>query len=156
MRTSSANQLAFDYEVAGPAEGAPAQVGISTSAASSGGHSKTAASPLLSDLRSYDPIYAVTARLAGRINAASIPKEEHQTLLRERQLLLDKDLGGTISRQEAHRLEYVRWSLDRIEDAKYGQNLEVLEDSVRQYERLLAELNSLSAHIQTLLPRNKS
>jgi hypothetical protein len=156
MRTSSANQLVFDYEVAGPGGARSAPLGISTSSESFAAENIAASSPLLRDFRRYDPIYAATARLAGRINAASIPPDEHRALLKERQQLLDKKLGGTISHRESNRLEYVRWSLDRIEDAKHGQSLEVLEDSVKRYERLLADLNALSAHIQTLLPSNQN
>ena len=72
------------------------------------------------DFGSRGEVYATTARLAGRLNAASISEEEHTALLEERQLLLDKVFDGTISRKEEIRLDYVRWSLDRIEDAKHG------------------------------------
>jgi len=41
--------------------------------------------------------------------------------------VLDKKFAEIITRKEENRLEYVRWSLDRIEDAKYGQSLELLE-----------------------------
>lgn len=68
---------------------------------------------------------AHAAKIAGRVNAAGVSQEEHENLLAERQGLLDKKMAGTITGQELNRLEYVRWSLDRIEDAKYGQALDV-------------------------------
>jgi len=46
-------------------------------------------------------------------------ESEQQQLLDERQTLLDKKFDGSITRQEANRLEYVRWTLDRIELARY-------------------------------------
>jgi hypothetical protein len=67
-------------------------------------------------------------------------------------MLLDKKLGETITRKEENRLEYVRWSLDRIEDAKYGHTLDALEDRVRSYEMLLSDIrnlqNQLDQHVQ--------
>jgi hypothetical protein len=88
-------------------------------------------------------VYADTARIAGRLNAASVSDDEHKTLLHERQLLLDKKLARTITREEENRLQYVRWSLDRIEDAKFGYVLDALESSVSQYEQFLKEVRAL-------------
>jgi hypothetical protein len=88
-------------------------------------------------------LYAATARLAGRVNAASVSDEEHNAWLAERQSLLDKKLAGTITRREANRLTYVRWSLDRIEDAKYGHTLDRLGGAVSDYERFATELSDL-------------
>jgi len=92
--------------------------------------------------------YAQTARIAGRINATSVSDEEHRALLSERQTLLDKKLEGTISREQSNRLEYVRWSLDRIEDAKHGQALDLLEGHVARYEHFLAEVETLAFDLQ--------
>lgn len=93
-------------------------------------------------------VYALAARIAGRINAASISEDEHQDLLRERQALLDKMFGeGPFTRKERNRLEYVRWSLDRIDDAKNGYILDAIESSVTQYEHLLHELRDFKSQI---------
>lgn len=56
--------------------------------------------------------------------------QEAIALLDERQALLDKKFDGTITKSELNRLEYVRWSLDRIEDARYGENLDALAKKV--------------------------
>ena len=82
----------------------------------------------------FSSIYAITARLAGQLNATKITLEEHETLLLERQKLLDKKFAGEITRRESNRLEYVRWSLDRIEDARHGEAIDALEDAVARYE----------------------
>jgi hypothetical protein len=96
----------------------------------------------------YSEVYAVTSRMAGRLNAAGVSEQEHNGLLQERQALLDKKLGGTISRRETNRLELVRWSLDRIEDARTGQALDVLEATISRYERLMSELQNLEQQLR--------
>lgn len=80
-------------------------------------------------------IYAITAKLAGRLNASKISDEEHDGFLRERQMLLDKTFEGNITRKELNRLEYVRWTLDRIEDARHGEALDILGMAVSRYEQ---------------------
>ncbi len=92
-------------------------------------------------------VRAQTARMAGRINAAGVSKDEHHALLRERQALLDKKLSDGISRRELNRLEYVRWSLDRIEDARHGQALDLLEGYVTKYEDFLSELRRFGSDL---------
>jgi len=79
-------------------------------------------------------IYAITAIRAGRLNATKITPEERESLLGERQRLLDKKLSGAITRRETNRLEYVRWSLDRIEDAEHGETLDAIELAISHYE----------------------
>jgi hypothetical protein len=74
---------------------------------------------------------------------------------RERESLLKKKFAGDITRKELHRLEYVRWSLDRVEDAKYGGVLEALDDAVTRYESILDELKMLGVQLEGHLPRKK-
>jgi hypothetical protein len=85
----------------------------------------------------------ISSRLAGRMNAAAISEEEVHELLAERKRLLDKKFAGTMTRMESHRLEFVRWSLDRIDDARHGPGLDRLEAFVRRYEILRDELAEL-------------
>jgi hypothetical protein len=141
MRSSSATQLALDYEAPaalragvtsiGPAAGAPPTV------------------------PKYDPVSAATSQIAGRMNAASVSDREREELLRERASLLNKKFAGQITRKESHRLEYVRWSLDRIEDAKHGYALEALDEAVTRYESILDELKKLGLQLEAQLPRKK-
>jgi len=95
------------------------------------------------NLPQFGKVYADGARRAGRINAAHISPEEHNVLLRERQALLDKMLAGTMTKKESNKLAYIRWSLDRIEDAKYGETLDQLESVVSEYEQLLSAIHAL-------------
>jgi hypothetical protein len=94
---------------------------------------------------------AATSRIAGRINAADISKSEFNALVREHQLLVDKALDGTITRREQNRLNYVRWSLDRIEDAKFGEGLDQLEKNIEQYERILRDVRILQDQLSGAL-----
>jgi hypothetical protein len=144
MRTSSsARQLELDYEVDPGVWPTPPP----TLDANASG------SLIVPNFGVNSRAYAATSRIAGRLNAASVPEEEHQSLLRERHALLDKKLAGTITRREENRLEYVRWSLDRIEDAKYGRTLDALEDRVRAYEQLLTDIQSLQTQLEQHIPK---
>ena len=146
MRYSSTAQIA---------EGGHDQISSAGAAVSASGLGSTAVTLSVPDFERHNDAYAATARIAGRINAASIPPAEHDALLRERQQLLDKALQGTITRRESNKLQYVRWSLDRIEDAKHGLALERLEGAVSTYEQFLADVNDLSAQLQGKLPSKR-
>lgn len=98
---------------------------------------------------------AITARRAGRLNASAVSEAEHIALLNERNKLLDKEFSKTISRTEKNRLEYVRWSLDRIEDAKHGHDLDALEGLVAHYEQLSRDINSLKNQLVERLPKKR-
>jgi len=82
-------------------------------------------------------------RLAGRLNASKVTDTERNALLAERQQLLDKQLAGTITRKDAMRLEYVRWSLDRIDDARHGASIDKLESYVAEFQRVANQLQGL-------------
>lgn len=90
---------------------------------------------------------AATARIAGRLSAAKIPQHEVNQWLRERSLLLDKKLSGSLSAKEARRLQYVRWTLDRIDDARYGIALDKLEEAVRLQEEMAAKIQALTTEL---------
>jgi hypothetical protein len=95
----------------------------------------------------HDSNYAQAAKIAGRLNASKASAKEHDTLLAERQSLLDKKFEGTITRKETIRLEYVRWSLDRIEDAKHGEALDVMESHVAQFEQFRTYIERLEQQL---------
>jgi hypothetical protein len=120
----------------------------------SGGPVATASlkAPDFGDLGS---IYAITAKLAGRLNASKITAGEHEAYLRERQVLLDKKFAGNITRKESNRLEYVRWSLDRIEDANYGETLDILGMAVARYEQFGNDLFDLQQQLTQAVESEK-
>jgi hypothetical protein len=89
------------------------------------------------------------------LNATAVSPEEHQALLDERQQLLDRKFAGAFTRQDENRLAYVRWSLDRIEDAQYGPQLDKLEEHVSQYENLMGEIGKFTAQLERYTRRGR-
>ena len=147
MRSTSATALTLDYSTS------ESEVNAAIPDASSNPTSTEALK--VPSFSGYGEVYAAASRRAGRINAASIPVTEHKALLLERQLLLDKKFSGSITRKEANKLEYVRWSLDRIEDAKYGSITDVLEHSVSSYEQFSTDIKLLHAQLFDLQKPNR-
>jgi hypothetical protein len=90
--------------------------------------------------------------MAARMNAAAVKEEERQKLLDERQHLLDLKFSGKATKPMLNRLEYVRWSLDRIEDARHGPALDVLEAQVERFEEFRKEIASLGDILKSHLP----
>lgn len=145
------NQLELDFARANQALPGSQETSYSTGAGQTGVAPLADAAPASLKTPSFDGyIHATAARRAGRINAASVSEKEHMALLAERQCLLDKKFDGTMTRPEMLRLEYVRWSLDRIEDAKHGEGIDKLEDAVSQYEHLLRDLEKLRHQLAEL------
>ena len=99
---------------------------------------------------------AQSLRIAARLNAAKISKDEHVSLLSERAKLIEKKyIEPSLTRQETARLEYVRWSLDRIEDAKHGHALDNLELAVSKYQEALDGLLALRGTLTGHLPKSR-
>ena len=87
---------------------------------------------------------AEAARLAGRLNAAQTSPAEERNWLKERETLLKKQMVGVeLTRGEMARLQYVRWNLARIEDARVGPKLDELESVITKYESFLSEISRL-------------
>src|SRR4030066_1410556 len=96
---------------------------INSQLLSSGGYlpqaSKSETASLeLPNFNSLSSVQSHSLKLAGRLNAANVTEEERQQLLKEGKLLLDKKFAGQITQSESNKFEYVRGSLDRIEDAR--------------------------------------
>ena len=154
MKSSSANQLAFDYLEASPTSGSGSDV--AEAATRQDGPPSAHSAPFKApDFSAYSQLYAETSRIAGRINAANVSEKEINELLSERQMLLDKQFAKTITRKEIIRLEYVRWSLDRIEDAKYGMVMDMLDNAVERYERFVSDIQNLERELQALRRKKK-
>ncbi len=138
MRSTSATKLIHNYELE-ETSGAPSRVGDVESAASS-------LSAFEMPRFDYGEA-AVAARIAGRRNALLVTEAEHDALLLERQMLLNKHFAAEITRKESNKLEYVRWQLDRIEDAHYGDATDFLEGAIERYERLSTDMQDLTAQL---------
>ncbi len=101
------------------------------------------------------PGFDAASRIAGRINAAAISKAEHDAFLSERADLLQKKYEAGLTKAESNRLEYVRWSLDRIEDAKFGADYDIFDAAVSEYESVLGEIKGLQGRIDKLIEDSK-
>lgn len=96
------------------------------------------------------------AKTAGRLNASAVSVEEREALLVERKSLVDKEIAGTLTRPERIRLEYVRWSLDRIEDAVHGPAMDRLEEQIEEFRRLASRLGGVQQSLERLSPNRQS
>jgi hypothetical protein len=152
MKRYSANQgELFDLSEAMPTTGVgtsarffaeAAEMGTTVAASEQGSATSEIEFP---EFGAYTGTRAETVRIAGRMVAAQASEAEQQAFLGERQELLNKLFAKTLTRREEIRLEYVRWSLDRIEDAKHGSDLDRIEDSIGRYESFLEELEQFKA-----------
>jgi len=106
-------------------------------------------------MRRGGPEATARARVAGRANAAAVSDDEVKAHLAERALLLRKKFETSLTPGEERRLTYVRWSLDRVEDARTGMQLDLLESHVADYENFLDEIRTLSDRISKM-GRNSS
>ena len=151
MRSSSGRQQEFDFiEAMTPgasvtSSGAAANTTVQGMAVSP--TQNTATNMALPNFGMPTNLYAIANRRAARLNAATISDTERDEWLTERQLLLDRKFDGTMTRADEVRLEYVRWQLDRIEDAKHGESLDMLESIVLQYEQFKSDLEELQSKL---------
>ena len=82
-------------------------------------------------------------KYAARNSAASTSRTEERDLLKERARLLNLKMRGRLNAQQQTRLDYVRWNLDQIENARLGPSLDKLQAAVEQYKALLKEIGTL-------------
>jgi hypothetical protein len=137
MKRSSANLIDSTQSMADP--------DLSSSTESTVGVSSLS----LPNLRPIDRnIDSQMAKRAGRMNASAISPEEERALHTERLELLKKQLTTQLTRRELNRLQYVRWSLDRIEDAKSGEAMDVLERRIAQYEQFAEQVKDLQMQLE--------
>lgn len=152
MRKSSARQQEFDFSGGDALSEPPHPPVQATDLETDYSRTEQTSEPALLKIPTFGvshELYAVTSRLAGRLNAASVSQEEYEALLKERQSLLDKKFDGTMTRKKAIRLDYVNWSLDRIEDARHGTALDMFEGAVSQYEQFLTDLQNLTDQLSS-------
>jgi hypothetical protein len=146
MSNSSARQSNYSGLESGAAETLiDASIGVGSTIGS--GSATTLTNSKFDDLAG---IRAHAARIASRINASNVSSSEIDRLFRTRKELLDKKLNGNATRQELNRLEYIRWSLDRVEDAQVGEGIDKIEDFVTKYEDLLAQIEMFRTDLRNV------
>ena len=113
--------------------------------------------------RSEDGAYAGDVlKIAGRLNAAASSDDEYKELITERDILLAKKydltasiLGEGLSRKEDGRLRFVEWKLDKIDDARTGRKIDLLEEKAKAYRDAVSMVNSLRSQLSQFLPQKR-
>lgn len=78
-----------------------------------------------------------------RFLSRKIPKQEKESLIIERQKLVNKKYSDDgLTRGETNRFKLINWQLDRIEDAEIGEKLDSMEQLVIENEKFSCELNN--------------
>lgn len=104
--------------------------------------------------RRFDETIAAS-RIAARSNAAQVGEPERRALLKERAELLTRRMLAPLSQEESNRLQYVRWSLDRIDDARHGGELDALQSEISRYREALSDISNLRGVLTKHLPKKK-
>lgn len=82
-----------------------------------------------------------------------IPQREKDNLINERNQLVEKQFKGGLSAKGNRRLTYVRWQLDRIDDAESGEFLDYLERMTDTHEKFEKELKGLMNQVEMIKSR---
>lgn len=98
---------------------------------------------------------AINIRRAARLNALSIKESELTNFLDEHQKLISTKFSIGLNRSEERRLAYVRWNLDKIQDARHGHTLDALEDAIARYENFGDEVRSLVQQLEGFKAKRK-
>ena len=77
-----------------------------------------------------------------RLITRKISPKVKQDLTEERNLLARKKFGDGLSNKEERRLAYVRWQLDRIDDAEDGEMLDYLDKVADEHEKFAKEIST--------------
>ena len=85
-------------------------------------------------------------RHASRALTRRTMADEEPALLRERDELLDRKYESGLDVHGERRLTYVRWQLDRIDDALNGEHLDAVERVVSAQEQMAGTIDEY-AHI---------
>lgn len=80
------------------------------------------------------------SRELSRALARRIPDTVVKALMEEHGILAEKLVDHSLSAREKARLTYVRWQLDRIEDARIGEDLDALEELAALHEAISDEV----------------
>lgn len=83
-------------------------------------------------------------REINRAMTRQTPRKEVQSLMIEREKLAMKKTKEGLTTAEQRRLKYVEWQLDRIDDAEYGESLDILEKLAERYQQFVDDFRDVS------------
>jgi hypothetical protein len=78
----------------------------------------------------------------------NIPVKVKKMLVEERNYLVNKKFKEGLTDKEERRLIYIRWQLDRIDDAEYGETLDLYESIADQYDIFAHDIKELLIQIK--------
>lgn len=84
--------------------------------------------------------YAEQIRKMNRDISKLIPEDEKNSLMDEHRELVKKKMSLQLSAAEQRRLQFVRWQLDRIDDAESGDQLDRLEYLIRSQQNFSEDI----------------
>jgi hypothetical protein len=90
-----------------------------------------------------------------RMSATQVKESEVRRLQAEHRRLALEEVMKRLSPEQEARLRYIRWNLDRIEDARSGAGLDILHAEVMLYRQLANDLQSLKRSIDEANVRRK-
>ncbi len=80
--------------------------------------------------------------LAREITRRKLIKKKNE-LIKERNSLIQKKYDSDLTGSEKNRLEFIRWQLDRIDDAEIGDQLDSYEKMAEEYKKFSYDLEKL-------------
>lgn len=157
MIRGTAEKVDTSYDVVNPTPAPQSATGQSRQTSDASGEVRTMNEISSPDFRRYsDPRSPGTVLATARMSAAQVDPSEVAALMSEhRTLAYKKMLEGGLSPREAVRLDYVRWSLDRIEDATSGPELDTLAAEIALYRQLGEDLKALKASVDAANARSR-
>ena len=81
---------------------------------------------------------------------------EKNKLIEERNTIVGKKFDGGLSKREERRLTLVRWQLDRLDDAEFGEGLDFVETVTEEHEKFAQEINHLLDQLKTDTRKRRS
>jgi hypothetical protein len=105
--------------------------------------------------REFSELSPDNIRKINRLITRNISPGEKEAIINERNQLIQKQFKGGLSPKEERRLTYVRWQLDRIDDAESGEFLDYLEQITESHEKFSKELKGLLNQMESVQSRPK-
>ena len=83
------------------------------------------------------------------------PAEREEALHTEHAALVDRRFADGLSSVEQRRLDYVRWQIHQLQDARQGEHLDGLSQRAREYATFASDVLQLKAELLDLLPKRR-
>lgn len=126
------------------------ETGITNTFYSSEETPETKSLPTIGRLKELPPteLSASTIKEINRKKTQGIGPETKNAFIEERNKLVNKKFKEGLDEKEERRLTFVRWQLDRIDDAESGPTLDLFEKFVETNEGFANEVGSLLTELR--------